>query len=214
MNFLDSIFKKREDDSSTVKNEQDVLKDKINELEKQLHQAIETSVTLEEKNDELKVEIILLKSQNEEFKAIVDEGKVTENRINELIDLRLEKVVLKQKLLNKSLIEIIKVQDENFELIDEDIDQRKDDLIKVTKCVDTVNDRINKETNKINEKIDGILELMSEKIVRNEPMPNVFTKEISLRQLWDSMSDKKDAALLAIVYMMRKHFEEKGVRLK
>jgi hypothetical protein len=56
--------------------------------------------------------------------------------------------------------------------------------------------------------------ILAEKFSNDEHLPNLFVGDISLRDLWRKYPNHKDSLLYSIAYMMKKEFEEKGVKLR
>jgi len=66
----------------------------------------------------------------------------------------------------------------------------------------------------LRKKYDAILNILAEKFAENEVFPNLFVGDVSLRELWRKYPNHKDVLLYSIAYMMKKEFEEKGVKIR
>jgi len=75
----------------------------------------------------------------------------------------------------------------------------------------------NKETNQsienVSVRLEALIELLSEQIKDSKQMSDIMVPGITVDRIWNSLKNKNDAAILAIMYMMKKHFEDKGTRV-
>jgi hypothetical protein len=111
----------------------------------------------------------------------------------------LEKKLQQNNAIVKKLIEV--VQEENEFQIASNVDDSRLQLIE------------HKER-ELRKKYDAILNILAEKFAENEVFPNLFVGDVSLRELWRKYPNHKDVLLYSIAYMMKKEFEEKGVKIR
>ena len=73
---------------------------------------------------------------------------------------------------------------------------------------------IEHKVDELRKKYDSVLDILADKLSENDKLPNLFVGDISLKELWRKHPDKKDMLLYSIAYMMKKEFEEKGVKIR
>jgi hypothetical protein len=79
-----------------------------------------------------------------------------------------------------------------------------------------VSPTVEQKLQELRKKYDAILDILADKFAENETLtlPNLFVGDVSLRELWRKHPNHKDVLLYSIAYMMKKEFEEKGVKLR
>jgi hypothetical protein len=167
---------------------------------------------------ETQIRLICKVIAQEEVKKIQDKIQET-NKSNVLEDSSKSQIEILEKkvnLIERTLNEIVKFQEENQALF-EDKDAQADNDFKVLKnSVGLLNKKIkdaNESIESLMFKFEAIIELLSDQAARNnDQFPNVLKNGITVEKIWNSTKDKHTAALLSIMVMMKRELEEKGLR--
>jgi len=144
----------------------------------------------------------------------------------DLEDLQESLIIQKKKnsSLQQSFKEVVEYQQELIELIEDKEEQQtkiitgQQETINILKnSISILNKKIKESTETTNKKFEAVLELLSEKALeKNEKVkqwPEVLRKNITLDKIWNSMDNKSEAAILSIMFMLKKAIEEKGTRI-
>jgi hypothetical protein len=136
----------------------------------------------------------------------------------------LQEDLLKQKKENSSLQQsikqIIEFQQELMDLTEDKEEQQakliidqQDTINTLKSSIGILNKKIKESTETTSKKIEAIIELISEKNhSQSKQWPEVLKKYMSLDKIWNSMDNKSEAAILSIMFMIKKALEEKGTR--
>lgn len=136
-------------------------------------------------------------------------------KIISLLKKQLNVVTDNVKKLENSSKEINECQKDFIEQEEEKIvhQEQTDGVLK--NSIGILNKKI-KDSNEAIENIairfEAIIELISEQINNSKQTVNIMAPNISVEKIWNSMQNKNDAAILAIMYMMKKSLEDKGTR--
>lgn len=121
-------------------------------------------------------------------------------------DLRKEKVLLEQTI--RELVDF------NKELLE--IDDENEALTTVKSSIGILNRKIkqsNETLDSLKERFEVLVEMFSEHSSKTDQLPNVLRTGMTLERIWNSVGNKNSAAILSIMYMMKKALEEKGTRI-
>lgn len=152
-------------------------------------------------------EISNIKSMIEQLKKKQQESEET---TKELVK-KIEKVVSCESML-KQLVEY----QSDLEIQLEEKDTQTDEALGVLKnSVAILNKKI-KESNESLEnariRTEAIIELLSEQAMNSKQTINLLSPGVTVEKIWNSMQNKNNAAVLSIMYMMKKFLEDKGTR--
>lgn len=148
------------------------------------------------------------------LKLILEQCEDNFNKMKELEErtqiLEKEKVTLERTI--KNLIEYLKdvlSQQEKFE-------QEQEEVASILKnSIGILNKKIkssNESVENLGIRFEAILEIVSEQIASSKQVVNVMGPHMSIEKIWNSMENKETAAVLSIMYMMKKFLEDKGTR--
>ncbi len=138
--------------------------------------------------------------------------KQTENQktIEELVK-KNEKIVLFEDAL-KELVEYHK----DLEVQVDEKETQSEEALKILKnSISILNKKIkdsNESIENVNIRTEAIIELLSEQAMNSKQTLNLLSPGITVEKIWNSMRNKNDAAVLSIMYMMKKFLEDKGTR--
>lgn len=106
------------------------------------------------------------------------------------------------------------VETEDLEKLEEKISDR---FNRDTKVYNKNFNFINSKIKKLEEKFDYGLEIFAERLADKEQseiaFPSIFEKRLTLADIYRRVKNKNSASLLALVHLMKKQLEDKGVRL-
>jgi len=143
-----------------------------------------------------------------------------ENKINTENDNKIE-LLNKQVLMlidnNKKLESILKcLVDYQKELLEQDDDKEKyliekhevfkNSIVILSKKIK----KIDSDVENLNVRFEAIIDLFSDEIMNNKI--NIFSSGITIEKIWNATKNKKDAAVLCIMHMIKKTLEDKGTR--
>ena len=153
-------------------------------------------------------EIDDLKVQNKSLEELI---KTLLESLQELSELNeIEEFKEEQKIRRKKDLEI---QSKNFHIV---LDKIKDTNQKTQKLNLDIKQNITelkKETSRLKKEQESILEVVAEKIVENEVENIDIFGQTSLRDILTKSKNKNKAALYAVVYLMKKELEDKGIKI-
>jgi len=170
------------------------VKEDTKQFEETLKEASKTGERLKE-----------LKQQVNEFEILKKKVDILENKNSFL-----EQKISKCNEIIKELIETVQDVTESYQTITNDEDN--DNLLQ--KLVDVRLQTVEQKQQELNKKYDVVLDIIADKISKNDSLPNLFVGDISLRELWRKHPKNKDVLLYSIAYLMKKDFEEKGVKIR
>jgi len=168
------------------------LEQKIKNLEDQIQELKQSNESLKNENLEVKKKIITLTEISKQITENVKDFLETED-IQEKTEETAETVTV-----------------DNFDIKMQEVKQRRDkDLEILNKNFKFVNGKVKD----VDKKIDALIETVAEKIVNddNETLPSLFTASTSLKSILQMKNNK--AYIYALVYLLKKQFDEKGVRV-
>jgi len=192
---------------------------------------------LEEVDFEQKLpEIQIIENKVIENRVIENKSDVSEELLNEINNKYEEqdkhlKIVLesfeetlkKTNKLENSLKAIVEVQQEVSDLNEEKNDEYDLKLQTQQQIIETLKTSVgilNKKFKNLTEEIedskrrfDALLELFTEKMSTTKNIVNPLKSNTTLREIWTMIEDKNMAAMVSIMFMVKKMLEEKGVRL-
>lgn len=118
--------------------------------------------------------------------------------------------------LKRVVEEIIEFHKE-FEIQNNEKEIKDEETEKILKNSIAILNRKNKETNEsienVSVRLEALIELLSEQIKDSKKMSDIMVPGMTVDRIWNSLKNKNDAAILSIMYMMKKHFEDKGTRV-
>jgi hypothetical protein len=123
----------------------------------------------------------------------------------------LEKKLFKYTEITKQLTEAILEVTEDYQVSSGD---QSNDIISSSKTDSAGLQLVEQKLQELRKKYDAILDILADKFAENETLPNLFVGDVSLRELWRKNPNHKDVLLYSIAYMMKKEFEEKGVKIR
>lgn len=156
-------------------------------------------------------EISKLQKNYEELKIHQDQNIETINKLTKDV----EKLLKDKQQLEKTLKDIIDFQ-QDIIIQEEDKDTQRIEIESVLKNSIGILNRKIKETNETleetNLKFEAMIELLAEQASNSKQSVNIMSQGITVEKIWNSTKNKNDAAILSIMYMMKKSLEEKGTR--
>lgn len=148
--------------------------------------------------------------------------KKSDQRLKKLIVEELESIKKQNKKIlevNHDLTTIILqiVEDEEFDdFKNESRKKRNNDLRVINSNFSNVNKKIKEVKYQFKHQFESLLETFAEKIVEQEQTGtepfNIFSRETNLRKIFER-KDKNQAALMGILYLIKKLVEEKGLKV-
>lgn len=144
-----------------------------------------------------------------------------EDKIDKLVNKLIELTKCIETLNNATPIESQKIQEVPKIEFSPKIDLPKydDSGIKETIRLNEklVLEQIKNQNGKIKsleDKFDGLLEIMSDKLSKKEKLPNIFSQEWTMQTIMDSKMENNEKMLSGIFYMMKKFFNERGISIR
>jgi hypothetical protein len=204
--YTDNIknFEKLGLNSSEIKEEKkesvfvkEIINDKqaeITEILQTCSELIEEKIKLQEEKKQKQLTELTAKLYQEN-KELKDKYKILENIFKDLVDIQKENQELdtQEQIKQQNLTETLK------------------------NSVGVLNKKIknsNEEIENLKTKFEALIEIVTEQRVKQTFLPNLATIEkMDLQKIWNIATDKNSAALLSIMLMVKKIFEEKGHRL-
>jgi len=171
-----------------------------------------------------------------ENKVIENKSDVSEELLNEInnkyeeqdkhlkiVIESFEETLKKTNKLENSLKSIVEVQQEVSDLNEEKNDEYDLKLETQQQIIETLKSSVgilNKKFKNLTDEIedskrrfDALLELFTEKMSTTKNIVNPLKSNVTLREIWTMIEDKNMAAMVSIMFMVKKMLEEKGVRL-
>jgi hypothetical protein len=141
------------------------------------------------------------------------------NRARFEVEKQLDKLANDKVLLERIIKELVEVQKEQNEFEQEKERISADTSLTLKNSIGLLNKKI-KETNEkvenLSLRFEAIVELLSEQASKSNSqsiqLPNIMKNGITVERIWSSSQDKQAAAILSIMFMMKKVLEEKGMR--
>jgi hypothetical protein len=126
-------------------------------------------------------------------------------------------VIEKEKvLLERTIRELVDFYKEGMEVEDEKEKNQNESFSTVKNSIGILNKKIkdsNESIQNLKIRFEAVLDILSEHSAKTGQLPNILKNGITLEKIWSSVQDKKSAAILSIMLMMKKALEEKGMRL-
>ena len=155
-------------------------------------------------------ELSNLKKICEELK----EAQLKSEKTIEFLKLQLETIDDNVKVLNKTSKDIVEYQQEFVEQEEEESTQQEETNRILKNSIGILNKKI-KESNESIENVgirfEAIIELLAEQAANKQTF-NIMGSNVSVDKIWNATKNKNDAAVLSIMYMMKKFMEDKGTR--
>jgi chromosome segregation ATPase len=148
----------------------------------------------------------------EQTKKILEQFLKSEKSLKQEIDkLKNDKVSLE-----RTISELVEFYQEMIEANEVDEKNNIAGMSTLKNSIGLLNKKI-KDSNETIENLgirfEAVLEMPSEQIAKTGELPNVMKTGMTLERIWSSVKDKNSAAILSIMFMMKKGLEDKGLRL-
>jgi hypothetical protein len=166
----------------------------------------------ENKNEKIETEIkdVLLTGYTKKIcrEMIV---KVENDLKREIEQLKGQKV-----LLERTMNELVEFYKELLEVNDQRQEEQEQLFSTLKNSVGILNRKIKEESvsvDNLNLRFEAVVEMLSEHAARSGQLPNVLRSGVTLEKIWNSIQDKNSAAVLSIMFMIKRALEDKGLRL-
>jgi len=160
-------------------------------------------------------------------KKLIEKLNLDKNKVEEVFSGKIEKIDNENRKLSgkiqgleeklKKIVSINKQFHSTFEDFLKDREQgsyKEEELDKkITKFYSEIEGIKNNERS-LDDKFDGLLDVISDKMSEDEPFPNLLSKDFSLRMISKMNTDNSTKALYIIIYIMKKHLSEKGMSIR
>jgi len=147
--------------------------------------------------------------KNEVFNELIISQQKNKEKIENL-EAQIKKLFKDKSLLGQITKEIVNYQKET-QIQEEEKETQQNEIVKILKTSTGI---LNKKYREINETIE-VLKIKMETIMESidsKQSVNIFGPGVTVEHIWNSMKDKNTAAILSIMFMMKKFFEGKGLR--
>jgi len=172
---------------------EEVYLDKIEKIDNECRR-------LKEKNSSLKKQIFSLEEK-------------LENLIKNQ-DLRIKRILTinKEFLLTLNDFEKEKKEEKEEGIYRRKLEEKK--LEEKLKEFNIIIDSLKINEKNLEDKLDGLLDIISDEMAKNIPFPNLLSSNFTLSKISNMKTDNLTKALYSIIYIMKKNFSERGMSIR